>query len=156
MTTLSKPGYYPWYPSRWCSDWYVWFCELGYPMLDIRTWPDGEWAIVQYHKTPIVPSRTPWSWVLTELRKVDITPGFVKRWVEALDLTRKEVWATEREKTKEIEREQEALLRHNNEMVERAHESITRNPDLMNRIARNGFDELDLRKIARNIPNYRW
>lgn len=153
---LSEPAYYDWYPSTWCSDWYVWFVELGYPMLDIRTWPDGEWAILQYHSKPYVPSLTKWHWVLTELRNVEITPGFVKKWIEALDQTRKEIWDREADKTAEIDREQKALERHKLEMVDRAHQAITRNDALMERIARNGFQEMDLPRIARHIPNYRW
>ena len=46
---LSEPGYYDWYPSAMCSPWYVWFVELGYPLLDIRnlvieatSYPPGE------------------------------------------------------------------------------------------------------------------
>lgn len=153
---LSEPAFYDWYPSTWCSDWYVWFCELGYPMLDIRKWPDGEWAIMQYHTKPYVPSLTKWHWVLTDLKNVEITEGFVKKWVESLDLTRKEIWEREDAKTREIDREQTALERHSEEMVEKAHDAIIRNPDLMERIAKNGFQEMDLSRIARQIPNYRW
>lgn len=156
MTALSAPAYYDWYPSRWCSDWYVWFCELGYPMLDLRRWLDGEWAIMQYHSKPYMPSLTKWHWVLSDLRHVDITEGFISKWCQALDLTRREIWDREDAKTKEIEREQLALQKHNAEMVDKAHESIVRNPELMERIAKYGFEEMDLRKIARNIPGYRW
>lgn len=153
---LPDPGYYDWYPSTWCSDYYAWFVALGYPLLDIRTWPDGEWAILQYHGKPYVPSLTKWHWVLTDLKNVEISPSFVEKWVGALDLTRQEIWDREAAKTKEIDREQTALQRHNEEMVDRAHQAITRNPDLMERIARHGFEEMDLRRIARNIPSYRW
>lgn len=156
MTTLSEPGQYDFYPSGWCSDWYVWFVEMGYPMLDIRKWIDGEWAIMQYLRSPVVPSLTPWNWVLTDLKNIEITQGFVRRWVEALDLTKREIWDREEAKTKEIAREQSALQRHNAEMVDKAHESIVRNPALMERIAKYGFQEMDLTRIARNIPNSRW
>jgi hypothetical protein len=153
---MPTPGYYSWYPSAMCSPWYCWFVELGYPLLDIRRWEDGEWAILQYHTMPYLPSTTKWHWVLQDLKNIDITPGFVRHWVEMLDITRKAVWDREDEKTKEVTREHAALERHCEDMVNRAHDIIMRSPELLERIAKYGMEQLDLAKIAMNIPRYKF
>jgi hypothetical protein len=151
----SSPGYRSWYPSTMCSPWYVWFVELGYPLLDIRQYDDGEWAIIQYHSKPYIPSMTRWSFVLTDLRNVEISKAFVEKYVGLLDITRRAFWDAEDAKTAEVEREHKALQRHQKDVTERAYKAVVKNPDLMNRIAKFGMAELDLRKIFANIPRYR-
>lgn len=153
---LSDPGYYDWYPSAMCSPWYVWFVELGYPLLDIRKFEDAEWAILQYHAKPYLPSTTMFHWVLQGLRNIEITPGFVSKWVELLDLTKRGIWEREDAKSDEVEREHEALKRHSDDMVTRAHAVIMKNENLLGRIAKFGIGEMDLAKIAAHIPSYRW
>lgn len=154
------------------SRWYTWFVDLGYPELDIQehwSWhavperagggmvyaPDGSWSIIKYLNSPIIPSLTRWQLVLGVMENVGITTGFVEKYVKQLDTSRKEFWDREEAKTRAVEEEHARVERHQTEFVDRAHGAITKNPDLMERIAKNGLQEMDLSKIRRNIPNYK-
>jgi hypothetical protein len=143
-------------PSAMCSKYWTWFAEEGYPELDIIEYPDGEWAIIQYYSQPIIPSLTRWNFVLTGLRNIIPTKSMVIKFAKNLDLTRKEKHAAEEEKTKAVELEAEARERHAVDLGERCSEAVLKNPELMERIARNGLKEMDLLKIRSNIPNYRF
>jgi len=149
---VSNPGQYSFYPSSMVSDWYIWFCELGYPNLDINRYPDGEWEIIEYYNAPIVPSLTKWNRVLYGIRNVVITPGIVEKYVKQLDLHSDEIWDKYDHKTEELEAEQKALERHQKETVDRAYEAIRFNPALMERMARGGITEMNIPNIRKHIP----
>lgn len=149
-------GWYSWYPSAMCSRYYGWMCELGYPTLDVRQFEDGEWAILQYHTIPLIPSMTKWHWVLQGIKNTEITPAFIEKFVDMIDITKRSFWAREDEKTKAVELEHAATDRHAEDMVNRAHDVCMRSPALLDRIAKFGIEELDLLKIAKHIPYYQW
>ncbi len=159
----SSPGLKSWYPSighdRWegqfegCSPYYCWFTELGYWNLDIREWDDGEWAIVEYYNIPNIPSMTRWNYVLKGLKNISITPAFVERWVNQLDLRKRAVWDAMEAKDKLQDEEKARLDAHAQDTAERAKNIIMQTPSLVDRIAKNGLQEMNLEKILEHIPS---
>lgn len=160
---VSNPGLYSWYPSigteRWegayqgCSPYYVWFCELGYWNLDIREWDDGEWALVEYYHTPTVPSMTRWNYVLQGMRNIIPSPGFVTKYVSALDLRKKEVWDALDARDRAQDDEKARIDTHAQDTAERAKNVIMQTPTLVERIGKNGLQEMNLDKIVKHIPS---
>jgi hypothetical protein len=159
---VSNPGFYDWYPSkggsRWqgqfegCSPYYIWFKELGYEQLDIREFDDGEWAIIEYYNSPVIPSLTRWNYVLQGLRNILITPGFITKYVKQLDLRQNEYWDQCEAKTKAMETEKDRLEAHAQDTAERAKNAIIQNPELVERIAKKGMNEISLSNIVKHIP----
>jgi hypothetical protein len=141
-------------PSTMVSRYHRWFRELGYPLLDVQEYPDGEWSIIQYMKTPIIPSLTQWNHVLTGLRNIEISRGFVENYVNALDTQKKLFWDMEEFKSAQVEMEGDAKEAHAEALADRCTAAVTRNPAMMDRIAKNGVGEINLAKIARHIPKY--
>lgn len=144
------------YISYFQSPWHRWFVELGYPRLDIVKYKDGEWKIIEYQTSPVVPCLTKFRDVLVGMRNVEITFSFVKRWVRAIDICHQEIWDREEAKTKEIDREEAATDRHREDSAERATQAVLKNPDLMERIMQRGMQEMDISFIRRHIPNYKF
>lgn len=134
------------------TKYHKWFRELGYSMLDILQYNNGEWEIIQYLNSPIIPSLTRYQTVLGVMRNVEINRGFVEKYVKKLDINRREFWAREEKKTREVEEEHEKTDLHSADLVDRAHKAITKNPAMMERIAQNGTQEMDLDKLARHVP----
>lgn len=143
------------YVSYFFSKYNIWFRELGYPLLDVNELSDGEWGIIQCYTLPIIPCVTQWNWVLTGVRNREITYPFLQKWTAKLDLQKKELWDVEEAKTIAMEKEKDGLETHKQEMVSKAHKLITRNPELMNRIGKDGAKAFDLSEIRKNIPNYK-
>ncbi len=153
---VPEPGFYSDYPSSVCSPWYCWFQHMGYPELDLRRFEDGEWAILQYMHAPLLPSEYRWQWALTGFSNTEISYPFIRRMVEAIDITKKEFWDREEEKTREVDAEFERTERHREDMVTRASKAIMSNPGLCERIAKRGIREMDLKMIRRHIPKSRF
>ena len=161
---LSEPGLRSWYPSHGdqesdgafngCSPWYCWFVELGYPNLDIIRWPDGEFAIIELLRSPVVPSLTPFQHVLKHIKNVLLTPSFVERYVLMLDLRRKEAWDIYEAKSQLAEREHDAMNRHAEDTAERAKNIIMQTPTLVERVAKEGVKAIDLSEIHKHIPRH--
>lgn len=139
-----------------CSPWYVWFVEMGYPRLDIRTFEDGEWALIEYYTSPGIPHLTKWNYVLTHIRNVPITKGFVEKYVKSLDLHRKEVWDAAEAKSKEAEERHAALENHAQDTANKAFEVIRKNEGLVERIAKNGLREIDPRVLQTHVPSHQF
>lgn len=137
------------------SKYHGWFVELGYPELDVNQFPDGSWEIIQYFNRPIIPSLTRYQAVLSGLKNIEISRGFIEKYVGQVDMARKEFWRREEAQTALAEREHAATEKHRQDSVARAAKAITQNPDLMDRIARNGLQEMDPTRIARHIPRAR-
>ena len=134
------------------SDYHHWFVELGYPQLDIVTFEDGEWAIREFYSCPIIPSMTQWKYVLQGMRNIEITKSFVEKWCRKLDLTRKEFWDAEEAKTQKVETEHAAVEVHRQEFADEALKIIKKNEDLVERVAKNGIQEINLDNIAKHVP----
>lgn len=144
------------YCSYMVSGWNRTFADWGYPELDVVVQESGEWGIISYLRSPVLPAHTPWSWVVVPSAKYELNPWTVKRYVEQCDIEKRYVWdqMEEREKHDAAEMRREEL--HMTDMQRRMYQSITQNPDLMNRIAKNGLGEIGLRALSRNIPNQKF
>lgn len=153
---FSEKGIYADTVSYFCSPYHVWCCELGYPELDVVEFKDGEKALIQYHRSPVIPALTPWNYVLTKIRNVDITPAFIKHYADKLNLENRHVWDEMDAKDKKLDEEQAARERHDKDIAERRYECIRGNDALMQRISRNGLGEMNLRQMARHIPNHHY
>lgn len=140
------------YVSSFCSRYYPWFVDLGYPRLDVIEFADGEWGIIQMESMPIVPSLTKWRMVLQGIRHVEVSYGFIKKYIEQIDIQRKAFWDREEAKSRAAHEEAEKAENAAIERAEKAYGAIRQNPALMERIARNGMQEMDLRRIARHVP----
>lgn len=138
-----------------CSDHYVWFWDMGYKELDLRRYEDGEYAIIQYLNTPIIPSLTRWNFVLKGIRNTEITYDFCKKYAEQLDLEKHTVWEEDAKAMRRHREQTEFEERRANDMADQWLKGIVNNPDLMERIAKNGFKELDPRRMMNQIPRYR-
>lgn len=152
---MRSPGFHRDYPSKMVSDYYCWFKDMGYPELDLVRYPDGEWAIIQYMQTPLIPCMTKWNFVLKGIRNTEITHDFVKKYAEQLDIEKRTVWE-EQDKLDRIAREETAYEeRRSEDMANQWLKGIRNNDALMERIARNGLRELDPRRMLNHIPRYR-
>jgi hypothetical protein len=143
------------YISYFQSPWHVWFREMGYPQLDINRFKDGEWEIIEYHSSPVVPALTKYHTVLSGLRNIEITKSFVEKYVAQLDVTKRAFWEREEAKSRKADEDAQAKDRHADEFATRASHAIVQNPDLMERIATKGIGEMDITKIASHIPRSR-
>lgn len=137
------------------SKWYPMLCDLGYPQLDVVRYEDGEWAIIEYDNAPLMPSLTKFRHVLTGLRHVEITEGFLRNYIRQIDPRNRQFWDRERQATERMESEKLAQENHAHDLAETAMKVLSRNEDLKERIAKNGIQELSLEKIARNIPTHK-
>mgnify|MGYP001582757391 CR=1 FL=1 len=146
------------YPESIWSPYHKWFVELGYPLLDINEYRDGSWEIIQWMKYPVIPAEAPFQAVLTGknggIQNTEINKGFIRQYLKKLDMYQKDFWDDQDQHEKEIDVEHESRLRHEDEIATRATEAITRNPDLMERIARNGLVEMRPERIFRHIPSH--
>jgi len=164
---VSNPGFKNWYPSSMVSPYYVWFCELGYPNLDIvktretfsvgggyLTAESGCWSIIEYYNAPIIPSLTRWNYVIADINDHEISSSFVEKMVGMLDIRKKEYWDICEKKTAKMEAEKEHLEAHAQDMAERATNMIMRNPATVERIMKNGLSEMNPLSILKHIPRH--
>jgi len=144
------------YVSYMVTPWNRTFRSLGYHELDLQEWEDGEWAIIRYYRTPVVPALTPWSYVLTKLRNVEKTESTFRRLTDQMDLEKRQVWKEQEESEARMLRELKSEEDHQNDKVARMLKVVKRNDRLMNDIARRGGKALNLREISRHIPRARF
>lgn len=153
INTIPRPGRYSWsHISYMQSPYHCWFQLMNYPELDIHETKSGEWAIIQYYNTPIIPAQTKWQVVLGYMKNIEISYSFCEKYAKQLDLQRKAFWAREEAATKAMLDEKDKLEEHKLDSVNRATKAIVKNEALMNRIAKNGLKEMDLSYIARHVP----
>ncbi len=148
---MRSPGYYADYPSSMVSPYYCWTRDMGYEMLDVIEYPDGEKALIQYFHKPIIPCLTKWGFVLTKIRNQELTYDWIKAWAEQLDLERRVVWERQDALEKEAIRRQEEEERRAQDFANRAHFAVVNNADLMERIAKRGLGEMNPLKVLNNI-----
>ncbi len=148
---MKDPGVYRSYPSRMVSPFYCWFVEMGYPELDVRTYDDGEWSIIQYMNRPIIPSLTRWNFVLKGIRNTEITYDFCKKYAEQLDLEKRTVWEEQEKQERRMREQADFEERRANDMADQWLKGIVNNPALMERIAKNGLKEVDPRRMLNHI-----
>ncbi len=152
---MREPGYYADYPSKMVSKYYCWCKDQGYPELDVTRYDDGEWALIQYHQTPLIPSLTRWSFVLQGLRNMEITPVIIKKYADQLNLEKQHVWAEQDRADREAIRQAKEEDRRSEDFATRMLAGVKQNPALMERIYKNGFKELNPMRMLNQIPRYR-
>lgn len=142
-------------PSRMVGPWWRVCKSLGYPELDVIKYPDGEFCIIQYMNAPIIPSRTKWMPVLQKIRNVEMTASFLKHHADRLNLQYRHVWdeqaAAERRALEEVATEE----RRATDFSDRMFKAVRNNPDMMERIAKNGLGELNPLKMLNQIPRHK-
>ncbi len=152
---MRHPGFHRDYPSTMVSDYYCWFKDMGYPELDIVRYPDGEWAIIQYYNTPIIPSMTKWNFVLKGIRNTELNYGFVKTYAEKLDIEKRTIWEEQAKCERKMYEESEYEERRAQDRADHFVKGVRGCDDLMQRVAKNGLKELDPRRMLNNIPRYK-
>lgn len=151
MLSPFTPGYDRNTVSFMVSPWHRVLVALGYEELDVRQYPDGEICLIQYLNKPIIPSLTRWQPVLQGVRNVEISVGWLKHWAERLDLTKRGVWDKLDQEDKENLRLIKEKDRRAEDFANRMTDGIMRNPDLVERIARNGLKEATMGRIRNHL-----
>jgi len=144
---------YTYMDSPFTGPYYQWFCDLGYPQCDLHVFESGEWAILEMINAPVVPSLTQWRWIAKGFRNIEPNQSRVKRILEQIDPRKRWIWELEEKRSQELEAQQNAREERAEELATEWTDSVVRNPDLMERIAKNGAEELLPHKIAENIPD---
>ncbi len=134
------------------SKYHHWFVELGYPQLDINEYSDGEWAIIEYLNSPVIPCQCKWNVILGGLRHIIPSFSFCEKYVQMLDTKKRYYWEMEELKSRQAEMSAEDMDKHREELSNKAFFAVRQNPFLMERIAQNGLQEMDLKNIAKHIP----
>lgn len=143
---------YTYLDSSFVGPYYEWFCDLGYPQCDLQVFKDGSWAILEMLNAPTVPSMTKFNWIAKGFRNADISKSRIKRILEQIDPRKQELWDRENKKSNDIEAENNARETFVQERIDYAMDGIRRNPDLMERVAKNGVQEIMPHNIAKHIP----
>jgi hypothetical protein len=131
---------------------YDWFCELGYPQCDLHIFATGEWAILEMMNAPLVPSLTQWRWIAKGFRNIEPQKSRVAKILDRINPQKQQLWDEEEERSKQAEAAINAREQRAEDVAEEWTQSIVRNPDLQERIAKNGIDEILPHKIAAHIP----
>ena len=139
------------YISSFVSRYHHWFRELGYPQLDIVEYEDGSWDIIEMLNAPVIPSLTRYNVVLGNMKHIIPSRGFVEKYCKKIDNTQKAFWDEEERKSAAAEDEAIKKEVRAEEIAEKCAQAVTRNPGLMERIAKNGMQEMNLGAIAKNI-----
>ena len=135
------------------SRYHQWFVELGYPELDIVEYDDGEWAIIQFINSTVIPSQCQWQTVLGPMRNIEPTYSICHHWVNRLDITKKLFWDLEDLNRDRHLMEADRLDRHVEDLAERASFIVSHTPTLLDRIAKTGdMGEALLHKLACHVP----
>ena len=137
--------------SSFVSKYYPVFCKLGYPMLDVVFFEDGEWAVIEMLNSPVVPSLTKWNYVLKGMRNVEFSESLVRKLVKQLDPHEPEFWIREYEASKKIVDLKDNEAESQEDWAEWMGNQLKKNEGLMQRVARYGACELHPDKIAYRI-----
>jgi len=151
MDRSLRPGFDRNTVSGMVSRWHRVLCALGYPELDVREFYDGEIMLIQYLNTPVVPSLTRWQPVLQGVRNVEISVPWLKHWAERLDLNKRAVWDKLDAEDKENWRLIKEKDRRAEDFANRMTDGIMRNPDLVERIAKNGLKEATMGRLRNHL-----
>ena len=134
------------------SDYHSWFVEMGYPELDIVEYQDGSWDIIQFLGQTVIPAEAQWQVVLGNIKNRIPTYSFCYHWAQKLDLNRRHFWEEE-EKSRQAHLDKALDQdKHVEDLAERMSSIVSQTPTLMDRIARNGPQEMLLHKVAEHVP----
>ncbi|UOF77049.1 hypothetical protein [Caudoviricetes sp.] len=154
MSSVFRAADFTHIDSSFVSKYYHWFCELGYPQLDIAEYNDGEWAIIEMENAPVMPSYTRHRVIFRGFRHMEPCRSLVKKLIDMIDLQRDEVMAAHEKRSEELAEQKEKINKERAEAKLNAFKLLTKNEDLKERIAQNGSDELRLDVLAKRIPEH--
>ena len=137
--------------SSFVGPYYEWFVDLGYPQCDLIKLESGEWGIIEMLNAPLCPSLTEWRYIAQGFRNIEPTMSRCKKILEDCDPMRQALWDRENAKTKEVEEAHDRREEHVEHIADELTQSISRNPDLRERIAKKGLTEMLPHKIAENL-----
>lgn len=134
---------------------YRWTKNFGYPNVDIidDRAADGTWSLVEYLRSPVVPSLTPWNYILRDITE-PLTESLVKRFCEMLDLRKREYRARMEAEEKDSKAKVDSALKLEDEIATKAAKLISGNDGLLQRIAKNGVAEITPERILSNVPRH--
>lgn len=157
MQPYHSPGHRSWnYISTAQSPWHVWFQQMGYPQLDITRYEDGEWCVIEYQHTPLIPAECKYKVVLSGLRNIEISYSFLERYLDEMNPMSTRFWENLERHERFQDAEYNTLEANAEDRAQRASRFVIQNPDLMERIAKNGIKEMGLLNIGKRIPNYKF
>lgn len=157
MLPHTSPGLRSWnYISTAQSPYHIWFQELGFPQLDITKYDDGEWCIIEYQHTPLIPAECKYKVVLSGMRNIDISFSFIERYLDEMNPMSARFWANLDKMEAMQNAEYETFENNAQDRAHRASRLVIQNPDLMERIAKHGLKEMGLFNIGKHIPNYKF
>jgi hypothetical protein len=124
---------------------------MGYPQLDVKQWADGEWAIREFIRSPVIPSLTPWKYVLTGMRNIEITRGFIEKYLWQIDPRNKGFWEKDESEREREEKERQYFENEKAERIMQLGKQLSKNEDLMEEAYKKGPAAFDLENIGRKI-----
>jgi hypothetical protein len=128
-------------------------CDMGYPELDIKQFKDGEWAIREFYRSPVVPAHTPWKYVLKGLRNIEISESFIKKYLWQMDPRNAHFWKKHEDDTKAIDLEKTRAENDKADRYMQVGKQLAKNDSLMADAAVMGPAAFDLERIGRKIYN---
>lgn len=144
------------YKSAFFSDYHPWFVEMGYPRLDLCTYEDGSWGIIELQNGGLIPSEAVFLDVLTGIKNLEPNYSTIQRLVHSLDVYRDEYLDHELKKSKLVEEEWDYVNRRRTDLINKTAEVFAKNDHLKERIAKRGAKALDLIDMSRYVPRYRF
>lgn len=134
---------------------YEWTTSFGYPNVDVidDRAADGTWSLIEYLRSPVVPSLTPWNYILRDITE-PLEHYTVKRFCEMLDLKKREYRAMMEEEARLSREKFDAAQKLESDLAGKAARLISGNSALMERIARHGMSEIQPEKILAHVPRH--
>jgi uncharacterized coiled-coil protein SlyX len=156
MRPIHTPGLRSWnYFSYSQSPYHIWFQELGYPQLDITQFEDGEWCIIEYINAPLIPAECKYRTILAGMKNLEISFSFLERYLDEINPQSARFWQNLEKHERAQDAEYDTFEKNAEDRAHRASRFVIQNPDLMERIAKHGLDQMDVFKIAKHIPRYK-
>ncbi len=139
------------YDTYICSDWHRMFCKMGNPQLDIKLFRDGEWAIREFYRSPVVPAQTPWKYVLTGLKNIEISESFIKRYLWQIDPTNRGFWERQQQLTNDQNAQRDRAESDKIDRHMQIGKELSKNDSLIRDAKIMGPAAFDLERIGRKI-----
>jgi len=155
MSNIFKAPDYTYLDSSFVSPYYRWFCDLGYPQLDISVYEDGEWAIIEMENAPVMPSYTKHRVIFHGFRNIEPCKTLISKLIDMIDLQRVEVMDAHEKHSIELAEQREKIEAERVKAKTDAFKLLSKNEDLKERIAQFGPQELDLKVLAKRIPEHK-
>lgn len=143
------------YRSSFFSQYHPWLVHMGYPTLDIVTYEDGSWAIIELQDGGYIPSEAKFKVIMGFMENLEPSYSTIKKLVSSIDVCKDAFWERERLKTQRVEDEWEAAEAKKMELADQATALMTGNPDLMERVAKKGLSMLQLKEISKFVPRHK-